>query len=656
MQLERGHVCRSGLAGLVAMALALALGVVVAAPTSAATLAVNCPGTNLQAKIDAAHAGDTLLIKGTCVGNFTVDKNLTLKGNPTAVIDGNDAGSTFTIPTTRTVSLIHLTISGGSAQLGGGIFRTGSGHGSLTLNGVTVRDNLATGTPSAEGGGIYSVSGPVRLISSRVVGNRAVVSGSGNMSAGGGGIVVFGPLTIASSSVSSNRVVVSSSGADATARGGGVLGNSGRLTITLSHLDDNHVIAVGADLATAHEGALTFTSPGQFEIASSSVSGNVVSARTSTGTNKADAAWGGGRVFGPSGTIIHSVIANNLVQASSVGGAASAQVGGMQINGSDDVTVDHTRVIGSRVTATGETDASAITGGLQVFSSTVTTIRSSSISTNSTDSHARTSQGFADAGGLLFGGRVSVTKTIIDRNQILSEAGGASATVEGGGMFGDGPLSIRASTISGNTVKGVATGDLGAFTRGGGLFLSGAEVAITNSTIAGNLVHGAADASADEARAEGGGIWTFADSLVLVNSTVARNLVGGTANTKKFQGGGIYASKRPTLKASILALNTAPTGGPNCFGPVGSQGNNVLGTTNGCTFTSKPSDQVNKDPKLGALANNGGPTRTLALLNGSPALDRIPPAACAVAVDQRGVHRPQPAGGKCDVGAFERKA
>ena len=112
------------------------------------------------------------------------------------------------------------------------------------------------------------------------------------------------------------------------------------------------------------------------------------------------------------------------------------------------------------------------------------------------------------------------------------------------------------------------------------------------------------------------------------------------------------ASGTTLLEATILGLDTAPSvGGPNCYGTVKSNGYNVLGTTAGCTFLHKPSDKLNVNPKLGALANNGGPTLTLALLGGSPAIDRIPPVACAVHADQRGVHRPQ--GPRCDTGSFE---
>lgn len=60
----------------------------------------------------------------------------------------------------------------------------------------------------------------------------------------------------------------------------------------------------------------------------------------------------------------------------------------------------------------------------------------------------------------------------------------------------------------------------------------------------------------------------------------------------------------------------------------------------------------NVDPKLGPLANNGGPTRTMALLSGSPAIDAVASSLCPPPVtDQRGVTRPQ--GARCDIGAFE---
>jgi hypothetical protein len=79
----------------------------------------------------------------------------------------------------------------------------------------------------------------------------------------------------------------------------------------------------------------------------------------------------------------------------------------------------------------------------------------------------------------------------------------------------------------------------------------------------------------------------------------------------------------------------------------------MIRKTVGCSFTKKPTDIVGTDPKLGVLANNGGPTQTMAIALASPARDAIAMAACAVTRDQRGVHRPQ--GTRCDIGAYERK-
>jgi hypothetical protein len=63
-------------------------------------------------------------------------------------------------------------------------------------------------------------------------------------------------------------------------------------------------------------------------------------------------------------------------------------------------------------------------------------------------------------------------------------------------------------------------------------------------------------------------------------------------------------------------------------------------------------DQPSTDPLVGPLADNGGPTLTHALLEGSPAIDAGDDSVCP-AVDQRGIARPQ--GAACDVGSYEQE-
>ena len=78
-----------------------------------------------------------------------------------------------------------------------------------------------------------------------------------------------------------------------------------------------------------------------------------------------------------------------------------------------------------------------------------------------------------------------------------------------------------------------------------------------------------------------------------------------------------------------------------------------LSSDNTCNFNGT-GDQKNINPKLGALQNNGGPTQTMALLAGSPAINAGNPSGCTdgagneLTTDQRGVPRPNP----CDMGAY----
>jgi hypothetical protein len=109
-----------------------------------------------------------------------------------------------------------------------------------------------------------------------------------------------------------------------------------------------------------------------------------------------------------------------------------------------------------------------------------------------------------------------------------------------------------------------------------------------------------------------------------------------------------------SLINTIVASNSAPTA-PDCFGSPTSLGNNLIGNNSGCSYSSGNGDRVGtfsspKDPLLGALQDNGGPTLTHEILTGSEAIDTGNDSA-APATDQRGTSRPQ--GSASDIGAFE---
>ena len=172
--------------------LVVALLIVIVSPAAqAATLSVNCDsGGDLQAKINAAASGNTILIKGTCFGNFQINsKSLTLKGNPTATLDGNDLERTLDITSPgMAVHLVGLTITGGASGTGAGI-----ASGNLTLTNVTVTGNLAAQTSEdPRGGGVYS-NGNITLIGSTVSANRLLATGTAFNPLGGG---LYVPMAI----------------------------------------------------------------------------------------------------------------------------------------------------------------------------------------------------------------------------------------------------------------------------------------------------------------------------------------------------------------------------------------------------------------------------------------------------------------------------
>jgi uncharacterized repeat protein (TIGR01451 family) len=211
----------------------------------------------------------------------------------------------------------------------------------------------------------------------------------------------------------------------------------------------------------------------------------------------------------------------------------------------------------------------------------------------------------------------------------------ANTAFDGGGLALVGLATIVDSTIHSNT----ATSD------GGGIHLKdfSGTFTFTNVTISGN-----------SAGSSGGGLHDESGSnLFLTNVTVS----GNSSPT----GGGLSVPHGPTtLRSSIVANNT----GGNCSGSVNSGGFNLVFPGTGCGTSAATNDQINVDPKLGPLADNGGPTPTHALGTGSGAIDHGTPATpldgtagrCAGA-DQRGTPRPRDGDANlseiCDIGAFE---
>jgi hypothetical protein len=217
---------------------------------------------------------------------------------------------------------------------------------------------------------------------------------------------------------------------------------------------------------------------------------------------------------------------------------------------------------------------------------------------------------------------------------------GNSATDYGGGVFyvsnaGNGTTTIDSSTVSGNSSTSK--------NHTGGLYLQGTQAIIRNSTISANSASFAA------------GVFVFpnaaGNSIDLVNSTVSGNqgtafeidativgtFVNGTiaGNQQGISGGGLIK-----LQNTIVASNASG----NCSAGHPSGGGNVQFPQTG---TACASGVVFADPKLGALGDNGGPTKTMEPGAGSPAIGA---GSGCPALDQRGAARPS---GGCTSGAVE---
>jgi hypothetical protein len=261
------------------------------------------------------------------------------------------------------------------------------------------------------------------------------------------------------------------------------------------------------------------------------------------------------------------------------------------------------------------------------------------------------------------GGTLNVSRCNISNNTpgisnsgTLDVSNSTISSNSGGGIYNTGTATIDSCTIAGNTNM-----------NGGGGISNSGTLTITNSTVTGNSALGRWEwvllgysnhlpiyGFAPETPAVGGGIWN-SGTLTVNNCTIAANTATQNVGNDASNGGGIASTAGTvTVHNTIIAQNQSPTG-PDVVGTFVSQGHNLIGNGSGSTGFTAPGDQVSTpsapiDPRLGPLQNNGGPTQTMALLRGSPAIDAGDNNS-APATDQRGFSRlVDPL---VDIGAFD---
>ncbi len=258
-----------------------------------------------------------------------------------------------------------------------------------------------------------------------------------------------------------------------------------------------------------------------------------------------------------------------------------------------------------------------------------------------------------NSSGGIFGGGIFNGGTLVLTNCTLS---GNSAPV-GGGIYNGGSATLTNCTLSGNSAP----------SGGGGIFNAGGGLVLTNCTLSGNSAAG------------GGGIFNDGGSATLTNCTLSGNSAslraggidnnGGSATltnctlsgNSASDGGGIFNAGGGLGLTNAIVANS-PSGG-DCVNTLpivtAGHGHNLIeDAMNSCgLMNGVNNDIVGSDPMLGALANNGGPTQTMALLMGSLAIDTGDNATCLAAPvnnrDQRGFVRITGADPICDIGAYE---
>ena len=578
--------------------------------SAGATLS-NCDEASLR---QAMSSGGTITF--ACDGTIALSTMLLVDRD--TVLDGNGR---------------QVTISGNGAVR---VFEVDRGI-RFTLRGLTIANGAVIGTNGTNGN---------------------FTPGGNGEHAFGAGVLNQGTLTV-ESCVFTNNVVRGGTGGLGHPPGGG--GNAGGSAIyndggavvctNCTFLDNSAIGGRGGDSAASQSGGLGgyaiggafFSSSGTFALGdatfrNNSALGGEPGSGISIGNGIGGPAWGGAFAsVGSTGTVFSTQFISNRAKgagsnlAAGGSGAPGGGVGGALYNTNAFLTIARS-LFSSNVAETGRGGRSGLIspprGGAVLNFGTMTV----------SDTH--------------FYGNVARVEG--SRGDVIPAFGGAVAN--------EGTARIMGCTFYANQALGGpgASTPFGANPGGaafGGAVYSVDSLAISNSTLVANRAQGGSSfgqfGSGTAGIASGGGL-ALLGNTTLSHVTIASNVALNGASPSQpvplpGRGGGIYATNNaPTLQNSIVAGNVT---GSNAFGVLTDEGNNIS-SDGSCEFT-QPGSRNNVDPRLSPLADFGGPTPTMALLAGSPAIDAALSSRC-VPTDQRG--RVRPAGPACDVGAFESSA
>jgi CSLREA domain-containing protein len=663
-------------------------------------LTINGPGAKLLMVQRSTASGTPSFGIFSIVGVSTVP----ISGLTIARGQSSNMGGGISIGVNATVFLESSIIAGNSATAGGGI----SNSGVLLLTNSTLADNQAT-----LGGGISNDADSATLVinNSTFSQNRATVGGGIGIQAGAVAIVnstFFGNTATEGGGIYGNGGTLTASNStiagNSASQGGGISSQNGKATIRNTIVAENlnlngagpdiydllsPVISQGFNLIGNNSGAHVAPKTGdQIGTPASPIDPKLGPLQDNGGPSQTRALLPGSTAIDKGNSPdspydqrglprrIDSPIIANAADGSDIGAyevQPSQLVGCSEINlivnnNSDGSAGSLRAVIANACGGSTVTFAANVRGAIDLTSGEISINRNLTVNgpgANVLSVQRSAAPGTANfrifnlalnataalsgltiangntpgqlGGGIINSGTLTLTAVAVSGNSALN----------GGGIYNDaGTLTLNASTISGNTVSSsIVAGS------GGGIFNHGGMVSIATSTISGNSAQGPG------AGDSGGGIMTNVGRVRILDSTISGNTADSGGGIRNVNGGIVQPSN------TIIALNTSPNG-PDVNGNVASLGYNLVGNGAGAIITpAQSSDQIGVTPaqlNLGPLQDNGGPTRTHALLPGSYAIDK----GAVSGFDQRGFERPVDLpnipnvfgsfGG--DIGAFEVQA
>ena len=579
-----------------------------------------------------------------------------------------------------TITLTDCTISGNSASIfGGGLFN----FGTVTLTDCTISGN----STSADGGGVFN-DGTARRRSSTARstatdnggggvfndGSTATLTDctiSGNSTDFGGGVFSQGTVTLTDCTISGNS---------ANLGGGGVYNLSGtgfkqggvpsQMTIVDTIVAGNAASNgpdvsgpvdqdQGYNLIGDGDGASGFTAAGdQVGTAASPINPRLAPLGDYGSTTQTMALLGGSPAIGK-GVAIAGITTDQRGFALD---SPRPDIGAFQST----LVVNTTTDAGyGLLSPPGELSLRQAVGLADFLGGTQTiTFDSTAFATTQTITLTGGPLELSDPGGLetITGPAAGVTIDAGGASRVFQVDSGVTATLagltltggsagHGGGLVNLGTITLTDCTISGNSAA-----------DGGGVY-NYLTATLTDCTVSGNSAsHGL-----------GGGLWSFG-TTTLTDCTISGNSAydgGGVSaygpltltactvsGNSAAYGGGVFllsgADSRTTIVDTIVAGNSSKTS-PDLSGTVDQdQGYNLIGDGDGASGFTAAGDQVGTaaspiDPLLAPLGDYGGPTQTMALRTGSPAIGKGV-ALPGITTDQRGFALDSP---RPDIGAFQ---